>query len=55
MKYLRRLIQTALCKHADKQMVRTDLVLAHHVCKACGKSLVEPYNGFKALSQYERK
>jgi hypothetical protein len=54
MKYLRRLFQRAFCKHADKEMVKTDLVLVHHVCKACGKDIVEPYNGFKALSQYER-
>ncbi|BDD79575.1 hypothetical protein [Burkholderia phage FLC9] len=55
MKYLRRLLKEALCKHPSKKMIRTDLVLVQHVCEGCGKSIVEPYNGFKALSQYERK
>jgi hypothetical protein len=53
MKYLRRLIRTTLCKHPEKKMVRTDLVLVHRVCKGCGKDFVEPYNGFKALSYHE--
>jgi len=54
-KRLASLIKKALCKHSSKKMVKTDLVLVHHVCEECGKDIVEPYNGFKALSQYERK
>lgn len=54
MKYLRRFLKEALCKHSKRKMVRTDLVLAEHVCEECGKSIVEPYNGFKAMSQHAR-
>lgn len=52
---LKRWIKEALCKHSKRTMVKTDLVLAQHVCDECGKRIVEPYNGFKALGQYERK
>jgi ribosomal protein L32 len=54
MSRIKRWLKAALCKHSSKKMVKTDLVLAHHVCEECGKDFVEPYNGFKALSQYER-
>lgn len=52
---IKRWIKKALCKHSSKKLIKTDLVLAHCVCEECGKSSVEPFNGFKALDQYERK
>jgi len=55
MKFLRQLIKKALCKHSSRTVVKTDLVLSQCVCDECGKDIVEPHNGFKALRQYERK
>jgi ribosomal protein L32 len=46
------LFKKAFCKHSSKKLVKTDLVLSHHVCEECGKDIVEPYNGFKEMSKH---
>lgn len=55
MKFLQRLFAKVLCKHSKKEMVGTDLVLVKYHCFDCGKDIVEPYNGFKALKQHDRQ
>lgn len=54
MKWLKRRLKELRCTHPEQTLVKTDLVLSQHVCEGCGKSIVEPYNPIKVLSQHER-